>query len=125
MNTVCLSGTIGECGVKLAYTETAKPQLTFTMVCEEPGRDGSGFKTFIPCLIVGGHSERLAEELEAGELMALEEKLAYQKGKTRGAGKLVVAPFEVQRLAVALVHNIVGNQLVNSRKRTRSDGKPS
>lgn len=100
MNTVCLSGRISEYGPKISWTEGGKPQTTFTLVVEEPGREGSTFKTFIPIKVVGAQAESCAETLDAGALIAVSGKLQYQKtgGKEAKEGKLTVVVYAVERL---------------------------
>jgi single-stranded DNA-binding protein len=99
LNRVILSGTIGQYGVKIAWTEAGKPQTSFTLVVEEPAKAGSSFKTFVPVLIVGAQAEDLAATLEPGDPVLLEGKLMYRSGKTKDAGKLVVTCFTVEVLA--------------------------
>jgi hypothetical protein len=85
VNAVHLSGTIGQHGVKLSYTEQAKPQTSFTLIVEE-----GAYKTFVPVLIVGTRAEELAETLEAEDRVELSGKLTYKAGRTQDAGKLMV-----------------------------------
>jgi single-stranded DNA-binding protein len=102
MNHVSLVGTVGQYGAKISWTEKAKPQTSLTLVMENPGKDGTTYKTFIPVLIVGSRSEEYAESLEAGDLLAIESgKLAYKAGKTKESGKLVVVTFDVERLSTS------------------------
>jgi single-stranded DNA-binding protein len=103
MNAVHLSGAIGQYGVKIAYTEQAKPQTSFTLIVEEPGREGATFKTFVPICIVGPQAEHYAEILEAGDLVMVSGKLQYKSGRTKESGKLLVTCFAVERLASAVV----------------------
>lgn len=98
MNRVIVSGTISSYGPKISYTDAGKPQTSFTVVCEEPGREGASYKTFVPVLIVGAKAEDVAETLEAGDTILLEGKLAYKAGKTKDAGKLIVTGFTVEVL---------------------------
>lgn len=99
VNRAILSGAVGQYGVKLTYTETAKPQTSFTLVCTEAGKDGASYWTFIPVLIIGTQAEDLAATLEPGDPVLLEGKLTYKAGKTKDAGKLVVTCFSVEVLA--------------------------
>jgi single-stranded DNA-binding protein len=101
MNHVSLVGTVGQYGVKIAWTDGGKSQITLTVIVEEPGKEKTTYKTFIPVLIVGPCAEKAAETLEPGDLIAIEGKLAYKAGKTKDAGKLVVVTFSVERLAAA------------------------
>jgi single-stranded DNA-binding protein len=96
VNNVCLSGIVGQYGVKLSYTEQAKPQTSFTLVVAE-----GTYKTFIPVLIVGHNAETLAESLEPGELVALTGKLTYKAGRTKESGKLIVVSYGVEVLSRA------------------------
>jgi hypothetical protein len=71
INRVILCGAVDRYGVKLSYTEVAKPQLSCTLVCEDPGHDGAGFKAFIPVVVLGSRAEGLAETLEPGDLICV------------------------------------------------------
>ena len=101
MNSVCLSGRVSDYGPKISWTEGGKPQTTFTLVVEEPGREGSTFKTFVPIKVVGAQAESCAETLDAGALIAVNGKLQYSKtgGKEAKEGKLTVVTYGVERLA--------------------------
>jgi single-stranded DNA-binding protein len=98
MNRCVVSGQVSESGLTLVYTEAGKPQATFTLICEEPGREGGTYKTFIPVLVVGPQAEAMAERLEPGDVVLLEGKLAYCAGKTKDSGKLVVVGSAVEIL---------------------------
>ena len=101
MTAVHLIGAISEYGIRLSYTESAKPQATLTLVLEEPGKDGTSYKTFVPVLIVGPQAEEWAATLEAGERIAVSGKLAWKSGRSKDVGKLVVACYGVERLTAA------------------------
>jgi hypothetical protein len=66
VNAVHLSGRISDHGPKSSWTEQGKGQCTFTLIVEEPGREGATFKTFVPICIVGPQAEHYAETLEVG-----------------------------------------------------------
>jgi single-stranded DNA-binding protein len=102
INKVFLAGEVGQYGVKISYTETGKPQTSFTLVCTEAGKTLE-FKALIPVLVVGGNAEPLAESFEPGDLVLLEGRLAYRKGKTKESGRLEVVCFGVSRLTSAAV----------------------
>src|SRR5688572_30148150 len=105
MNHVSLVGTVGQYGAKISWTENAKPQTSFTLVTEEPGKEGA-YKTFCPILVVGTRAGELAESLEPGDMVAVSGKLAYKAGKTKDSGKLVVVTFDVERLSTSAVHAV-------------------
>jgi single-stranded DNA-binding protein len=102
INRAVLAGEIGQYGVKISWTETGKPQTSFTLVCSEATKSGA-FKSFISVVVVGPQAETMAETLEAGDLVLLEGKLQYKPGRMKEAGKLVVTTFAVQRLTAAAV----------------------
>ena len=52
VNRAILSRVIGQYGVKLSYTEQAKPQCSFSLTVSEAGRDGATFRTFVPCIVI-------------------------------------------------------------------------
>jgi hypothetical protein len=90
INRVIVSGTISDWGVKLSYTEQSKPQLSFSLVVSEAGREEATFRTFVPVLIMGPQAEPLAETLDAHDYVLIEGKLMFKSGKTKDSGKLVV-----------------------------------
>jgi hypothetical protein len=100
MNTASLVGRISERGVRLDYTpERAKPQLSFSLTVMELGRDGISRPTYIPVMVVGDHSERLAEVLEPHDLISIASgKLSWKAGRTKDSGKLQVVTFNVEVL---------------------------
>jgi single-stranded DNA-binding protein len=110
INRVILSGTVGQYGAKIAWTEAGKPQTSFTLVCEEPSRGEAAttYKTFIPCLVVGPQAEPCAETLEAGDVVLLEGKLAWKAGKSKDAGRLHVVAFSAERLSAAVGASLHG-----------------
>lgn len=103
MNCVMLSGVISDYGVKLSYTELSKPQLSFSLTVSAPGRDGAVHRTFVQILVVGAQAEPLAETLEPGDYCLIEGKLAWKSGKSKDAGKLVIACYGVEVLTRATV----------------------
>jgi single-stranded DNA-binding protein len=101
INRCIISGVISRYGCKISYTESGKPQTTFTLIVEESSREGASYKTFVPVLIIGAKTGDLAETLEASDQVLLEGKLAYKAGKTTDAGKLIVTGFSVEVLQPA------------------------
>jgi single-stranded DNA-binding protein len=78
VNRVVLLGTIGRYGVTVAYHESGTPRAAFTLVVCEQGQDGKTFHTLVDCQVWGKHAEA-AGELEAGQLVLFEGKLAKRK----------------------------------------------
>jgi single-stranded DNA-binding protein len=103
MNTIHLSGKLSDYGCKITWTEQEKPQTSFALISEEPGREGTTFKTFVPVRLVGMQAEYWAETLEAGDLVLVGGKLNYKAGKTKDASTLVVTCFAVERLTAEAV----------------------
>jgi single-stranded DNA-binding protein len=92
VNKAIIGGVISSYGVRLSYTQAAKPQLLFQLDIEE-----SGFHTFVPCQIVGPQAEGLAETLEPGEYVLVDGKLSWSKAQN----KLQVVAFGVERLSTS------------------------
>lgn len=86
MNHVSLGGHVSDYGPKISWTEAGKPQTTFTLVVEEPGREGATFNTFVPVCVVGSRAEEAADTLFSGAVVLVGGKLAYGAGKTKDAG---------------------------------------
>ena len=101
VNRVILSGAVSSYGPKISWTDGGKPQCTFTLVCEEPGRDGRQFKTFIPVCVVGSQAEAVAEQLDADDVVLIDGRLSWKAGQTKDTGKLQVVCFEVEWLTKA------------------------
>jgi hypothetical protein len=95
------TGRVSDYGCKISWTEAGKAQTTFSLIVEEPGKEGTTFKTFVPVLIIGSQAEAMAERLEAGGYVMISGKLAYKAGKTKEAGKLHVVCFGVEILATS------------------------
>jgi single-stranded DNA-binding protein len=116
VNRVILVGEVGQYGPNITWTDGGKPQTSLTLVCEEAGRDGTVFKTFVPVLIVGAQAEHFAEILEPGEMCLVEGKLAFKAGKTKESGKMSVVTYHVERLHAIPVTSPGGASLTSSRR---------
>jgi primosomal replication protein N len=107
LNRVFLSGTISHGGVSLPYSPNAKPLASLTVVVEEPGYPDRSqlFKLYVPVLVVGKEAEAAAQDLEPGDTVLIEGKLAFERGKTKELNRLVVSTFSVERLLAAAVES--------------------
>jgi single-stranded DNA-binding protein len=102
-NVCIISGKISEYGPKLRYLMSGKPELSFTLCCEEPGREGQTFTLYVPVTLYGPQAEPLAETLEAGDHVLINGKLSWVKksGKDGDKSSLAVTTFAVEVLAPA------------------------
>jgi hypothetical protein len=99
VNRVVLLGEIGRYGVPVAYHDNGTPRASFTLVVSEQGQEGKTFPTLLECQVWGKKAEA-AGELEAGQLVLFEGKLAKRK---RGElWELYVSGFEVTPLTAPL-----------------------
>jgi hypothetical protein len=96
VNRVVLLGEIGKYGVTVSYHDTGTPRASFTLVVAEQGQDGKTFQTLVECQVWGKRAEA-ASEIEAGQLVLFEGKLA--KRKKGEAWELIVSGFEVTPIA--------------------------
>jgi single-stranded DNA-binding protein len=92
VNKAIIGGVISSYGVRLSYTQAAKPQLNFSLTLTE-----GDYHVFVPVQIVGPQAEHLAETLEPGDYCLIEGKLSWKKEQS----KLVVVGFGVERLSTA------------------------
>jgi hypothetical protein len=72
MNAVHLIGTTGQYGVKITYTEHAKPQMCFTLIVAE-----GAYQRFILGVIVGNQAKEMAEILELGDVVLVKGRLRW------------------------------------------------
>lgn len=78
VNRVVLLGTIGKYGVEVRYSNSGSPCASFMLVVTEQGQDGKVYATLIPCEVWGKKAE-VASEVEAGQLVLFEGKVARRK----------------------------------------------
>jgi hypothetical protein len=78
VNRVVLLGEIGRYGVTVSYQESGPPRAAFTLVVQDQSQDGKAFHTLVACQIFGKKAAA-AGELEAGQLVLFEGKLAKRK----------------------------------------------
>jgi hypothetical protein len=105
VNRVVLLGEIGRYGVTVSYHDSGTPRASFTLVVYEQGQDGKTFPTLIDCQVFGKKAEA-AGEIEAGQLVLFEGRLA--KRKKGEAWELCVSGFEVTPIT-AQVPTLTGN----------------
>jgi single-stranded DNA-binding protein len=96
-----ISGRISDYGPKLRYLESGKPKLSFTVLVDEPSRDGRTFVLYVPVTVYGAQCEPLAETLEPNDFVLIIGKLAWTKKPTKAGEKasLAVTCFNVEKLA--------------------------
>ena len=105
LNSVALCGRLTDAGVKLTYRASGHPEATWTLILEEPSKDGQQmFTLFVPVVVYGAKAEALAETLEPGDLVTVQGKLGWRAPpatrRTRSpTGKMVVLAWQVERLA--------------------------
>jgi single-stranded DNA-binding protein len=104
-NVVVISGRISDYGPKLRPLPSGKWELSFTLCCDEPGRDGQTYTTYVPVLIHGAACETLAETLEPRDIVLVTGKIAWTKKVSKGEEKsgLAVTTYGVEVLARAEV----------------------
>jgi len=93
VNRVLLVGTIGKYGTALRYALSGSACTSFLLCVTEQGHDQQYFSTLIPCEVWGKKAEA-ASEVEAGQLVLFEGKVARRK-KGESTYELVISGFEV------------------------------
>jgi single-stranded DNA-binding protein len=58
INKVIICGRVTDAGPKLTYASEGTPQCAFTLIVEEPGRDGAPFKLFVPVEVFGKQGQK-------------------------------------------------------------------
>lgn len=102
-NLVVISGKISDYGPKLRQLPSGKWELTLTLCCDEIGRNGQVYTTYVPVLVYGSQCEPLAETLEPHDVVLVTGKLSWAKKTTRDGEKagLAVTSFSVEVLVKA------------------------
>ena len=93
INRTILVGVIGKYGVEVRYAASGTPCASFTVAISELGQDGREHTVLIPCEVWGKKAE-VAGEVEAGQLVVFEGKLAKRK-KGENQWEMVVSGFEL------------------------------
>jgi single-stranded DNA-binding protein len=73
-----LVGMVGKYGVEVRYATSGTPCASLTVVVSEQGSDGKTRDLYVPCEVWGKKAE-VAAELEAGQWVLFEGKLAKRK----------------------------------------------
>ena len=109
MSNVCvISVRISDYGPKLRPLPSGKWELSFTLCCDELGRDGQVYTTYVPVLVHGAACEPLAETLEPGDIVLVTGRLAWTKKVSKGEEKsgLAVTTYGVEVLVRAEVRGM-------------------
>jgi single-stranded DNA-binding protein len=105
INHVVLTGTCGDPGPRLTYNQSsAKPEAKLTLIVSE-GKGEQTFNLYVPVFVYGNGAERAAEEIDAGDLIAVDGRLSWKSTLKRDGQKLglCVSTFGVEVLVKAEV----------------------
>jgi single-strand DNA-binding protein len=78
INKVIICGRVTDAGPNLTYGNKGTPQCAFTLMVEEPGRDGAPFKLFVPVEVFGKQAEAVTEQIDAGDVVLVDGKLKWK-----------------------------------------------
>ncbi len=87
INSVVLTGTVAEPGPKMTYSPASKPETKFTLVVSE-GKGEQTFNLYVPVFVYGAGAERAAEEVDAGDTVAVEGRLSWKSALKKDGTKL-------------------------------------
>jgi single-stranded DNA-binding protein len=111
MNHVVLTGKCAEPGPKLTYSATsAKPECRLTLVVDK-GKGEQVFSLYVPVFVYGAGAERTAEEIDAGDFIAVDGRLGWKSTLKKDGTKLglCVTTFGVEILVKAEVPVAAGD----------------
>lgn len=100
INHIVLTGKCGEPGPKLTYNpSSAKPECRLTLIVED-GKGEQTFSLYVPVFIYGPGAERTAEEVDAGDIIAIDGRLSWKSVLKKDGSKLglCVSTFGVEIL---------------------------
>jgi single-stranded DNA-binding protein len=102
INSVVLTGTVAEPGPKMTYSPASKPETKITLVVSE-GKGEQTFNLYIPVFVYGAGAERVAEEVDAGDTVAVDGRLSWKSTLKKDGTKLglCVSAFGVEVLVKA------------------------
>jgi single-stranded DNA-binding protein len=103
VNHVSFVGRVTDAGPKLSYSEAGKPECRLTLMVQELGKEGQAFRLFVPVFIYGPGAEVAAADVEGGDLIAIDRRLAFKSTLKKDGSKLglVVTAWGVEILAKA------------------------
>jgi single-stranded DNA-binding protein len=102
INHVVLTGTVAEPGPKMTYSASAKPETKLTLVVSD-GKGDQVFNLYVPVFVYGTGAERAAEDVDTGDLIAVEGRLGWKSTLKKDGTKLglCVTTFGVEVLVKA------------------------
>jgi hypothetical protein len=105
VNHVVLTGKCADPGPKLTYSAaSAKPECRLTLVVED-GKGEQAFNLYVPVFVYGHGAEVTAEEVNTGDLIAVDGRLSWKSTLKKDGTKLglCVSCFGVEVLVKAEV----------------------
>jgi single-stranded DNA-binding protein len=105
LNHVVLIGKCADAEPKLTYNAaSAKPECKLTLIVEE-GKGEQKFLLYVPIFVYGNGSEVAGEEVDAGDLIAIDGRLSWKSALKKNGSKLglCVSCFGVEVLVKAEV----------------------
>jgi hypothetical protein len=88
LNHVVLTGKCADPGPKLSYSATsAKPECKLTLIVEE-GKGEQVFSLYVPVFVYGAGAEQTAEEVDAGDIIAVDGRLSWKSTLRKDGSKL-------------------------------------
>jgi single-stranded DNA-binding protein len=115
LNHMVLTGKVADPGPKLTYSTTsAKPECRLTLVIDE-GKGEQVFSLYVPVVVYGAGAERTAEDVDAGDLIAVDGRLGWKSTLKKDGTKLglCVTTFGVEVLVKAEVPVAAGGLETN------------
>jgi single-stranded DNA-binding protein len=102
INHVDFTGTVEAPGPKMTYSASAKPETKFTLVVSD-GKGEQTFNLYVPVFVYGAGAERAAEDVDAGDTVAVEGRLSWKSTLKKDGTKLglCVSTFGVDVLVKA------------------------
>jgi single-stranded DNA-binding protein len=118
LNHVVLTGKVADPGPKLTYSATsAKPECRLMLVIDE-GKGEQVFSLYVPVFVYGAGAERAAEDVDSGDLIAVDGRLGWKSTLKKDGTKLglCVTTFGVEIL--------VKNEMPDAAREIETDPEP-